>query len=362
MLSALNKVYTGKNYFVFLFLLPLLIYFTFLISVKLNFHDDPDFHFRINNFVIPNLTQGNLECGRTLKKMAEQLLKKHGNNSIPFLYETYYHLARQNMKKNSLDILHFTYSNILNSLKNKNSCIDFPKSYYDDVVSQIKGLRVTKPSIFPSSQVEVFYFEHGLRFADKRILDYISKRDILDIGACEGDSAYIFMNRTEKRIFSYEPSRNNVKVIQNIAKHLHFDPQKFILVPKGISNKNEKRRLTDCTGGGCSSTERQDGFEVDFVTIDSEVERNHMTLGLIKADTEGFGFPVFLGGIKSFQRDRPVFTLSIYHNFEELYEIPKHILELGGYEIEFQIQREFFSGEREVWEMVAFAYPKEIFE
>ena len=36
---------------------------------------------------------------------------------------------------------------------------------------------------------EVFYFQHGLLNADVRVLNYIKERDILDVGAFDGDSA-----------------------------------------------------------------------------------------------------------------------------------------------------------------------------
>lgn len=51
---------------------------------------------------------------------------------------------------------------------------------------------------------EVFYYHHGLRFTSKFIRKYIQNKDILDVGACMGDSLVILLNYTNKRVHLYE--------------------------------------------------------------------------------------------------------------------------------------------------------------
>ena len=134
---------------------------------------------------------------------------------------------KQYLNKESLDNLHFLYSSIFAGFDNPNSCMDNPDSYKKTFQSKLQEWNCNGPNIFPICRTEVFFYENGLRFANQAILDYVMERDILDIGACEGDSAFVFQNKTKKRIFSYEPNPNNIKIFQSNAQILNFDPKKI---------------------------------------------------------------------------------------------------------------------------------------
>ena len=97
-----------------------------------------------------------------------------------------------------------------------------------------------------------------------------------------------------------------------------------------------------------------------MVTIDSEKEKFQFTAEFIKMDVEGFGWNVIKGAIKTIQEDRPVLSLGVYHNPEELFKIKPFLEEnLPNYKFEFQLQQ--FS-ESEFHDMTLIGYPKEIFD
>jgi hypothetical protein len=98
----------------------------------------------------------------------------------------------------------------------------------------------------------------------------------------------------------------------------------------------------------------------EMTTIDAEVKKHNMTVGFIKMDVEGYGMPVIKGAIETIKSQRPVLSLGIYHNHEELFHI-KPFLEkhLTDYVFEFHLQ-EFTSGDFN--EMILLCYPKELAE
>ena len=62
--------------------------------------------------------------------------------------------------------------------------------------------------------------------------------------------------------------------------------------------------------------------KVDIVTLDKFCEdRNISNIKLIKADVEGMGLDMLLGAENTIRGNRPVLSLSIYHNKEELFGI-----------------------------------------
>ena len=61
---------------------------------------------------------------------------------------------------------------------------------------------------------------------------------------------------------------------------------------------------------------------MDIVTLDKFCgDRNISNIKLIKADVEGMGLDMLLGAKNTIRSNRPVLSLSIYHNKEELFGI-----------------------------------------
>jgi hypothetical protein len=81
-------------------------------------------------------------------------------------------------------------------------------------------------------------------------------------------------------------------------------------------------------------------------------------LVLSKADLEGHGFRMIKGAMNTIKIQRPVLSIGIYHNYEELFEIKPFLQErIADYVFEFQLHR--FS-EGKFVELVLFCYPKEL--
>lgn len=64
---------------------------------------------------------------------------------------------------------------------------------------------------------------------------------------------------------------------------------------------------------------------VDATSID--VYCADRTVDFVKMDIEGAEQHAIAGGWKTFERDRPVFAISIYHSLQDVVEVPQMMME-----------------------------------
>ena len=204
----------------------------------------------------------------------------------------------------------------------------------------------------------MFRCHHGLRFAEKFILDYIKDKDIIDAGAFICDSALILTQYTSKKIYSYEVSSTNYKEILKTLNNNNGARDKIKASHMGLGKEKSVMYSSkdNIIYGGNHLTDRGSN-PVTITTIDDEVKQNNLTIGLIKIDTEGFEYPIMLGALETIKRDRPVFTLSLYHNEEGLFGLTELIKTFGNYVIEY---RSPGYNSDDFNELFLFAYPAEI--
>ena len=206
---------------------------------------------------------------------------------------------------------------------------------------------------------EVFYFHHGLRFADQKILDYIKNKDILDCGAFIGDSVLVLQNYTQSTIYCYEFSKPNIEAFKNLMKANNC--LKYRLISAALGDKVQKIFISKSKKVNSHQKLIEGSDEVvDITTIDEDAKKYGFNVGLIKMDVQGAGMSVVRGGVETIKKHRPVLSLAVYHNTDELFGI-KPFLEkhLDNYVFEFKLQQ-FHLGNFD--EMILFAYPREIME
>jgi hypothetical protein len=183
------------------------------------------------------------------------------------------------------------------------------------------------------------YHHNGFRFiAPKTVLAYISQKDILDVGGSWGNSLVVLKNYTNGHIVSYDilPSASHMA--------LHWASEQCIIVNMGMSDRPGTIRVA----GSDKS--------VNLTTIDLEVERLNLTVGMIKADIEGAEPLMIQGAMRTIMNQRPVLELSLYHS-TEIIELPKTIAGLGFYEMRYYFACIRWSP---FFEYTLFAYPREL--
>lgn len=146
---------------------------------------------------------------------------------------------------------------------------------------------------------------------------------IADLGAYTGDTvrSYIrnYGENCYKRIYCYEITESVfAKLKENLRGYRDIE---FRL--KGVGDSEGVMYLSESAGGSsANSLTREGGAPIPVTTLDDDVTE---PLTLIKADIEGYEQKALAGAEKHIANDHPKLLLSVYHNNEDLWKIPKMI-------------------------------------
>lgn len=274
---------------------------------------------------------------------------------------------RKGLDAESNEVLNYVlnalvYRNFLFKLRFEEHSISFPEYQYKHEKQWLMEKEEIEKKYDMDGEKhdpEVFYFHHGLRFANKKIQEYVKDKDILDCGAFVGDSLLVLRNYTQGTIYCYEFSKQNLEKFQKVMR-LNNIKSGYKLIPEALGERVCTMNISNGTNSAFSANKLKSGndYAIQMTTIDEEYKKHKFKVGLIKMDVEGYGLHVIKGAMKTIIEQRPVLSLGIYHNSHELFEI-KPLLEknLKNYVFEFKLQQ-FDSGDFN--EMILFAYPEEI--
>lgn len=226
----------------------------------------------------------------------------------------------------------------------RNGFMVHPKYFYDDAEKSEYGriageLRRTRrkyhlpPAVGPESLI----YHHGLRFAPDFVRRRIAGRVFADVGGWLGDSALVFGNYAPGRILIFEPDaacRKNLRRVltRNGVKEGSFELLPFALSDRVANEGDMKCRTLDSCSGEAG------------------------TFGVLKADVEGMGLKFLRGAEATIRRDRPLLSLSIYHNEEEFAGIYR---QLKAWQLDYHCEIRQFSPLAMHGEYSLFAYPAE---
>ncbi len=185
-------------------------------------------------------------------------------------------------------------------------------------------------------------------------LDILNCHDevFVDIGAYTGDSILDFINsygeNSYKKIYAYEMSNDNYqKLLKNTKEYINIDCRKV-----GVSDKSEVLFLNKGVDNSADNLDTQGNIEVMTTTIDNDIEEK---ISLIKMDIEGYEEKAIKGCINHIKKDSPKLLISVYHNHEDLWKIPKMLKEINS---NYKFYLRYYGGSIFPTEIVLFAIPK----
>ena len=226
----------------------------------------------------------------------------------------------------------------------RNGFMVHPKYFYDDAERAeyrklAPELRRTRRELHLPASVgpESLYYHHGLRFAPEFVKRRIAGRTFADVGGWLGDSALVLGGYDPARILIFEPlAANRETLLGNLARN-RVKAGLYEVLPFGLADR------ASCENG------------MECRTLDS-VTDVPAPFGVLKADIEGMGLKFLRGAEATIRRDRPLLSLSIYHNEEEFAGIYRTLREWNiGYHCEIrQFSPCVMHGEYSL-----FAYPEE---
>jgi FkbM family methyltransferase len=161
---------------------------------------------------------------------------------------------------------------------------------------------------------------------------------VIDAGACWGDTALYFANRsgTDGRVFSYEFVPDNLEILR---RNLALNP--------GLSNRiriiesaawDESNLAVSFQGEGLAaqvtiSEAGVPGTGSLTLTIDDLVQLQNLTkVDFIKMDIEGAELRALRGATQTILCHRPKLAISVYHRLSDFVDIPEFLDSLdAGY-------------------------------
>lgn len=154
-------------------------------------------------------------------------------------------------------------------------------------------------------QPEVFYFRNGLKFVEPKIIEnYLKDRDVIDGGACSGDSALMFSEYDfVHKVYAFEPVKTSYEGLKKTLE---------------INNCEKAEAIHKGLGDRCATAEIM-GENSEIITVDEFAKDKK--IGCIKFDLEGMESQALQGCMETIKRDKPLLLICIYHTPKDFFEI-----------------------------------------
>lgn len=148
----------------------------------------------------------------------------------------------------------------------------------------------------------------------------------VDLGAYTGDTTLDYINTygidSYKKIYCYEITPDIFAILKNnLSKYPNI-----ICKRHAVSNKKGIMYVNNSEVDASANTVTEEGnIEIETVTLDEDIKEKITTL---KMDIEGYEQKAILGAKEHIKNDKPKLLLSVYHNNEDIWKIPKMIEEI----------------------------------
>ncbi len=155
------------------------------------------------------------------------------------------------------------------------------------------------------------------------VMNYTDAEVFVDCGAYTGDTALLFMeksNRKYKHYYAFEPDSDNCKKTAELLS----SEKNVTIVQKGAWSHNDILRFS--SGNTSSSAVSTSGdVTIEVVSIDEYFSNIEQKPTVIKMDIEGAELEALKGAENTIRNYKPKLAICIYHKGEDLYEIPQFI-------------------------------------
>lgn len=190
-------------------------------------------------------------------------------------------------------------------------------------------------------EIPVFYYEHGLKTLSDAARYYIKHGDILDLGAFIGDSALVLSNYTDKKVYSVEMDKDNIKTMKFVLKMNHVESRVVPIMGAVGETDTEQIYYGEKAISTTHIMDNDDLYKqrskVPVWKVDSLTSKYGIEPHFIKLDVEGAEFNSILGAKSTICKYRPVLSISIYHTAIDFLKI-KPLLESWNLNYKFYIE------------------------
>lgn len=144
---------------------------------------------------------------------------------------------------------------------------------------------------------------------------------VIDCGAAEGLFSFVAANHA-KKVYAIEPIASWHKPMDRTFRLLG----NVEVLKVGVGHKTAMMRMTN--DEIYSKVSATGDLEIQIATLDSLFADKNIEISFLKADVEGFEFPMLLGAEKLIRLNRPKVSVTVYHNSNHFIEIMEYLKDL----------------------------------
>jgi FkbM family methyltransferase len=126
-----------------------------------------------------------------------------------------------------------------------------------------------------------------------------------------------------KDVYSFEPGQQTFRALERVFAQNRDRSGTGHAFNLALSDSVQVASFINAFGSlPVFGSKRDCDVDVNVTTLGRFVTQDNITIGVVKADTEGHGLPIVRGGIRTLERDHPVTALTASHSVDELFNIP----------------------------------------
>lgn len=144
---------------------------------------------------------------------------------------------------------------------------------------------------------------------------------VIDCGAAEGLFSFIAAKHA-KKVYAIEPIASWHNPMDKTFRPLG----NVELLKVGVGHKTAMMRMTNDEIYSRVST--TGNLEIQIATLDSLFADKNIRVSFLKADVEGFEFPMLLGAEQLIRQNRPKVAITVYHPTNHFVEIMEYLKDL----------------------------------
>lgn len=203
-------------------------------------------------------------------------------------------------------------------------------SFHDDFIRLLQDAGVNKDQIVDVSGMMLDVYHSKQYFDLPYLLEKREEHEVFIDGGCyDGANVIQFLKwagNSRKTVYAFEPDRQNVEKCNIILKKVNG--LTYYLIAKGLWTSSATLNFSSKANEASSFTQNG-GTQIPVTSLDEEV---HERVTFVKLDIEGAEYEALKGAERIIRQYKPKLAISVYHKWEDIWELPKLILSFcSGY-------------------------------
>lgn len=174
------------------------------------------------------------------------------------------------------------------------------------------------------SKISELSDKYFLQYFDLDLIKIDKDEVFVDVGAYIGDTLIEYVKAfgadCYKKFYCYEIVPKNIDLIRKNIEL--FNLKNVIIREKGVSNKNGFMYITQNEVSSIITLAEAGKLKVETVKLDDDINEK---VTFIKMDIEGAEEQALQGCLKTIEKHKPKLALSVYHNHNDLWKLPRII-------------------------------------